>query len=239
MPRIARGLTTAFIFAVTVVLLAQATPQQYLNDAKQALDAIATTGLSQDNAKAMSDLKRDFADLQGAYAAASRAPVVRPPPPAAAGNTAPVSTGQQVMSDWQNKYSAVHTDLILVGDIGGQAKGQLDQFRARLERFYNAALDQSVAAAIAPPPQTPAVQTSACPSVAAPVGREAVSLLDRMQTLVDDALAGKVRSSEAVATSGSKEIREAGQVTIGRASLVEMRAEVAHLKLLLQESSTK
>src|SRR6266849_2487304 len=142
MPRIAPGLTTALVFLAAVVLLAQATPQRYLNDAKNALDSIATSGLKQDHAKQMADLKRDFADLQALYGASSRSA-------AAAGKSTPASTGQQGLSDWQNKYSAVHTDLILVGDIGGQAKGQLDQFRTRLEIFYNAAIAQAIAAATA------------------------------------------------------------------------------------------
>jgi hypothetical protein len=66
-----------------------------------------------------------------------------------------------------------------------------------------------------------------------------VSLLDRMQTIVDDALAGRIPKDRAVATNGSKVLREAGKVSIDRAALDEMRAEIAHLKITLQEASAK
>jgi hypothetical protein len=228
---IARGLTVVGVFAATVGLLAQATPQQYLSDAKQALDSVATNGLKPSDAKPMADLNKDFADLQAAYVAAIGVP-------AAAGATQPVSTGQQGVSDWQGKYSAVETDLIIVGDVGGPVKGQLDQFRASLEKFYNTALDQAIKAS-APPPEAPLVQTSTCPPVAASASHEAVSLLDRVQTIVDDTLNGRVPKDKAVASSGSKELRDAGKVSIDRAALDEILAEVGHLKLLLQDSSAK
>jgi hypothetical protein len=214
-----------------VGLFAQAAPQQYLSDAKQALDSVAPSGLKQDDALQLADLKKDFADLQAAYGASIG-------PPADAGKAPVVSTGQQAVSDWQGKYATVETDLILVGDVGGQAKGQLDQFRASLEMFYNAAVERAINAT-APPPNTPLVQTSTCPQVAPSVSREAVSLLDRVQTIADDTLSGKVPKDEAIATSGSKELREAGKVSVDRAWLDEILADVGHLKLLLQESSAK
>jgi hypothetical protein len=215
--------------AAVVVLGAQGTPRQYLNDAKQALDAISPSGLSQDAAKALTDLKRDFAELQTAFQDSI-------------GATSAAPTRQPLTADWHRKYATVQTDLILADSPSSPAHAKFDEFRSRLEKFNTAAIDQAVTKA------TPSLQTmpipvvtpqATCPPVAPSVSRDAVSLLDRMQTIVDDALAGRIPKDQAVATNGSKVLREAGKVSIDRAALDEMRAEIAHLKITLQEASAK
>jgi hypothetical protein len=73
----------------------------------------------------------------------------------------------------------------------------------------------------------------------------ALMLLDRMQTLIDEALSGKkpAKKSEAggVATSGtvnngsaSSGIQGSGKVMMDRAALDEIRAEIAQIKTMLQ-----
>src|SRR5229473_1893932 len=96
----ALGLTSVCVFAATVGLLAQATPQQYLSTAKQALDSVGASSLKPADAKPMADLKKDFADLQAAFVATIGVP-------ASAGTARPISAGQQGVSDWQSKYAAV------------------------------------------------------------------------------------------------------------------------------------
>src|ERR1700736_4869759 len=96
---ITRALIAA-VSAAVVVLGAQGTPQQYLNDAKQALDAISPTGLSPDAGKALTDLKPDFPELQTAFQDSIGAISAAP-------------TRQPLTADWQRKYATVQTDLIL------------------------------------------------------------------------------------------------------------------------------
>jgi predicted NBD/HSP70 family sugar kinase len=68
------------------------------------------------------------------------------------------------------------------------------------------------------------------PSAPPPASREAIVLLDRIQALVDEALAEKNR---AVGTTG-KTSDKPGKVTIDRAALDEIRAEVSQLKTMLE-----
>jgi hypothetical protein len=217
-------LTAIFVLAAAVVVGGQANPQQYLNDARSALDSVPTTGLSEDNAKTLADVRRDFASLETAYRAPEKAPSR--------------SAAQQASSDWQRVYAAVQTDLILATDTRGPGKGRFDRFQAALEKFYNAAIDRAIASATAPQPQTTSVST-ACPSVAPSVAAEATVLLDRIQTLVDDALNGKATGDPVAAKSGVKELREAGRVSIERTALDEILAEVGMLRLMLQSTSAK
>jgi len=97
-----------------------------------------------------------------------------------------------------------------------------------------------------PPQSVPPVPTGSSPAEPAPSIRSsdletALTLLDRIDTVVDaarkDALTTKPR---AVATSGEGAVatsREKGasmNVTLDRAALDEIRAEIAQIKLLLQ-----
>ena len=82
-----------------------------------------------------------------------------------------------------------------------------------------------------PTPPTPSSAVVASPS---PDNATALALLDRIQKIIDDTLAGKpFVKGDAVGTSGSLEDK-AGKVTIDRAALDELRAEVSMLKTMLR-----
>jgi len=84
-----------------------------------------------------------------------------------------------------------------------------------------------------PTPTTPNATTPAVPSPTGD-GSTALALLDRIGQIIDDALAERPSSkSGAVATSGSLE-GKAGKVTVDRAALDELRAEVSMLKAMLR-----
>ena len=222
-----RGMTTVLVLAASVGLGAQTTPQQYLTSARQSLDAVSSDGLDSDVVSGIAALRKDFADLQAAYAVAVGGPA------AAAVTQAP---GELGAGDWQSKYALADTDLLLIGDIGGQTSAQLNQFRTNLEKFFNAAVNQAIAN-VAAPTAAPAVpSTAACPQVAESVGREATSVLDRVETIVSDTLDGKAPTGGAVATAGVKDVRDAGRVSADRAALDEILTELTHLKLILQTS---
>ena len=99
------------------------------------------------------------------------------------------------------------------------------------------------------PTPTPTTPDAAAPTVrqADPDRKTALMLLDRIASLIDEALEGTSgtsgtsgksgksdkSSSKAVGTSGSL-VEKAGKVTVDRAALDEIRAEVAQIKLMLQ-----
>ena len=93
------------------------------------------------------------------------------------------------------------------------------------------------------PTPTPTTPDAAVPTVprADPDRKTALMLLDRIGSLIDEALEGTSgksgksdkSSSKAVGTSGSL-VEKAGKVTVDRAALDEIRAEVAQIKLMLQ-----
>ena len=58
-------------------------------------------------------------------------------------------------------------------------------------------------------------------------------LLDRAAALLDEAIKGRTTKVGAVGTSGSNE--NLGRVVVDRATLDEIRAEIAQVKLLLQD----
>jgi hypothetical protein len=65
----------------------------------------------------------------------------------------------------------------------------------------------------------------------------ALMLLDRMQTLVDDALSGKQASKSskgAVGTTGVSGLESSGKVSVDRAMLAELRSEIAQIRMMLQ-----
>ncbi|OLD13960.1 MAG: hypothetical protein AUJ01_14665 [Acidobacteria bacterium 13_1_40CM_3_65_5] len=96
------------------------------------------------------------------------------------------------------------------------------------------------------PTPTPTTPDAAAPTVrqADPDRKTALMLLDRIGSLIDEALEGTSgtsgtsgksdkSSSKAVGTSG-RLVEKAGKVTVDRAALDEIRAEVAQIKLMLQ-----
>lgn len=71
-------------------------------------------------------------------------------------------------------------------------------------------------------------------SIATPIDTGvAAALLERMQTLVDDLIAGRrPQQNGPVGTSGS--FGDAGKVSVDRPTLVELRSEITQLRLMLQ-----
>ena len=109
-----------------------------------------------------------------------------------------------------------------------------------------------------PTPEQPPVagQPRPAPAISQPTGIQppdvaakdvdhsaALVLLDRMQALIDEALSGKkpTKKPAAVGTSGtanngsaSSGLSGSGKVTLDRAALDEIRAEIAQIKTMLQ-----
>jgi len=105
--------------------------------------------------------------------------------------------------------------------------------------ILNDALAQT---AVQPPqaqtsPATPAQPPTEPPSNQ-PIVRDsdhgtALMLLDRVATLLDETVKGRSTKTGPVATSGSNE--NLGRIVVDRATLDEVRAEIAQVKLLLQD----
>ena len=91
-----------------------------------------------------------------------------------------------------------------------------------------------------PTPTTPNAAARTVPQ-ADPDRKTALMLLDRIESLVDEALEGPSvksgksdkSSSKPVGTGGSL-VEKAGKVMVDRAALDEIRAEVAQIRLMLQ-----
>jgi len=252
-----------FIFALMVVALAVSSsaqaqtvhPEELLNDATQLLGTL-TTGQSAGGSQ-IATLKQDFADFASAYLAG-------PVPPATGTPGAVGTSGRpDANGDWRAKYQRVESDLTtLLGPVGGAPsplaaqldpgiRKRLEDVRSRLQTFYAATLGQANgnpvahtgvaqpgaanAPAAAPPvaptaeaPQTPA-QPPAAPGTASPPQPNgapppqidtqwgsALALLDRMQRILDDA------------------IKQPGKISLDRAGIDEMRAEVAQIRAMLR-----
>jgi cytoskeletal protein RodZ len=85
------------------------------------------------------------------------------------------------------------------------------------------------------PTETPVNPSTSLPSID-PDRKTALVLLDRIDKLIEEALqdqSGKKSKSGAVGTSGSLE-EKAGKVIVDRATLDEILAHVAQIKMMLQ-----
>jgi hypothetical protein len=140
-------------------------------------------------------------------------------------------------TEWRAKYTMVdNTVLGLIGsttnaapsdggtpgaatgvaNLDATVRGQLQEFRSQLQMFYARQMGQA-------PQPTPSTTSNG-----------ADVLLDRMASIIDDALAGRPGTSRAVGTSGAKgSLASAGMVTIERQQLDEIRAEIAQLRAML------
>ena len=83
--------------------------------------------------------------------------------------------------------------------------------------------------------QAPAPTPSAPPSSIDTDHGTALMLLDRVAAVLDAAISGKKTKTGAVGTSGSDD--GTAKVVVDRAALDEMRAEIAHIRLLLKNES--
>ena len=231
----------------------QIRPEESLNEATQLLGTITAAPGATD--RRIAALKEDFTDFAATYLAAP----VRP----ATATTGAVGTSgrsEDARGDWRAKYQRVEADLAaLLGPVGGtqpaaaasldpDARARLERVRSRLQMFYAATLGQpggnpvahtastqtsaAVAQAPARPPVAPtaeapqttradagqaarSTQRTAPPEVDSQWG-SALAMLDRMQRILDDA------------------IKDSGKVTIDRAAIDELRAEIAQVRTLLR-----
>jgi hypothetical protein len=212
----------AFVLLCAVPVAAQpvATPQMHLDRARQILDGVAVP-LQTDEGKKLATLKEHFAELATMYLLpASR-------PDAASSVAAPVGTTGTAPSDkadWRPKYRVVENDLD--GLIAASsARDQLEDFRRELRMFYAGTMGQpgAISGGASPsgaalPAQAPAA-AAAMPRVETEFGT-ALALIDRMQRILDEA---------------AKD--EMGKVSLDRANIDELRAELAQIRTILEARS--
>jgi hypothetical protein len=253
-----------FSSAIVVVTLAlsssvdarQIRPEDSLNEATQ---LVGQLNAPQAGGEQIAALKQDFTDFASAYLAAPSASTPATATPGAVGT----GGRADARNDWRAKYQRVESDLTaLLGPAGGSAppaaaapldpdtRARLEGIRRRLQIFYAATLGQpdgnpvahtgapqpraadapaTAGVPIAPTAQAPQTMRSESPSAAgagagssgsspqvdAPFGTE-VAMLDRMQRILDDA------------------IKEPGKISLDRASIDELRAEIAQIRTVLQ-----
>ena len=197
-----------------------------LDGARRALDRVNGSSLSGEAATKFAELRRNFSDLATATGSSAVGAGSTPQP-------------GQMGTEWRAKYTMVdNTVLGLIGsstnaapsdavgtpgagtgvaNLDATVRGQLQEFRSQLQMFYARQMGQA--------PQ-PAPSTTS---------NGADVLLDRMASIIDDALAGRPGTSRAVGTSGTKgSLASAGMVTIERQRLDEIRAEIAQLRAMLK-----
>src|ERR1700676_4833576 len=220
-----------------------------LNEARLTLDPLpAAAGAS---AGPLADLRRDCESLHSMYLGAGGAAASSGGGPAGSVGTTGTNAGRAVGSagstgsaraaDWRAQYSVVNSDIAALmaapaGNAGvgtanaevGSLRVSLQELRTRLERFSSLAggpIPTAVSAAAAPSPSPSTV--SAQPSeVTAPAktNAEAAMLLQRMQVLLSHQQSDDGRS-----------LKLAGKVTMNRADVDEILAEIRDLTLLLQQ----
>jgi hypothetical protein len=228
-----------------------------LSEARLTLDTLpAATGAT---AGALGDLRRDFESLQSMYVAQNPATGT----PAAAGSRRGVgaadssagrptgavgtagthavrsvgtagSTGSVTSADWRAQYAVVNADIAALmtaptANAGvGSLRVALQELRTRLERFYTSTAGPTptpVASANPPSPPSPSTVTARPLEVPAPsqTNAEATMLLQRMQQLLSHQESDDGRS-----------LKSAGKVTMNRADVDEILAEIRDLTLMLQ-----
>ena len=233
----------------------QVNPAESLNQATQMLAAVPSApsgGVEQ-----IAALRTDFADFASAYLAGPATPAT------GTAGAVGTSGRSDAPVDWRAKYQRVEADLAaLLGPVGGGAasvtldpetRARLDGVRSQLRMFYAATMSQPDGNPIAhtgapqtsstgapatpgPPvaptgeaPQTPSAQAAAStPSTPAtpPAGNRnsqvdtewgtALAMLDRVERILNDAT------------------KEPGKINIDRASIDEIRAEIAQVKTMLR-----
>jgi hypothetical protein len=249
------ALVAAALAAGFPVQAQQVHPEEALTQAAQLVGQLTPPPSAGEQIAA---LKQDFTDFASAYLAASGAQATGTPGAVGTGGR----TDQR--PDWRVRYQRVEADLAaLLGPVGvaspsaGAARdpdtrARLESVRSRLEIFYAATLNQPdgnpVAHTGAPPaaaedtppaprapvaptaqaPQTMRSESTAAAASSAPAATNdtvaqvdtpfgtALAMLDRIQRILDDA------------------IKDPGKLSIDRAKIDEMRAEIAQIRTLLQ-----
>jgi hypothetical protein len=220
-----------------------------LNEARLTLDTLpAAAGAS---AGALADLRRDFESLQSMYLSAGGAAAPSGGGPAGAVGTTGTNSGRAVGSagstgsarapDWRAQYSVVNSDIAALmaapaGNAGvgtanaevGSLRVSLQELRTRLERFSSLAGGPTLTpvSSAAAPSQTPSTVSAQPSEVTAPAktNAEAAMLLQRMQLLLSHQESDDGRS-----------LKLAGKVTMNRADVDEILAEIRDLTLMLQQ----
>ena len=242
-------------------VLAQATAQEPLTQARQLLGTIAAPPQSE-SGRLIAVLKRDFTDFAATYLTRpSNVPV---------GTTGAVGTTGVAapQADWRAKYRQVEADLAaLLGPASGAqpssggvaldpaTRSQLETVRSHLQLFYAATMSapdanpvahtgvpqttQAQAPAATRPPVAPTAEAPQTPPAASaqpaagaagsPPGAVnhgmpqvetdlgmALTLLDRMQRILDDATA------------------DPGKVKLTRGDIDEIRAEIQQIRSMLR-----
>ena len=211
-----------------------------LAEAKQALDAVSMpTG---DAANWLANLRRDFQELQAAFVAQSSKPAAAATLPGSSvtGETTAVSVGSspqpvgtsgttsrpESAMDWRTRYSVVDGDLIVLlgpsgvasprGSVALDATTQepLLAFRSKLEQFYATALGQT--------PSSPGTR-----ELPQPQDHGDSALFDRVERILNEALARENDTG----------LGSAGKVTMSRADVNEILANLAQLKTALRAAS--
>jgi hypothetical protein len=232
--------------------------QPSLNEAREALTALpaATEG-------ALDDLRRDFESLRSMFAAQNTGTEAAAagegrgtthdaskgaPSGVKGAGVAGTSglPGSAAANDWRPQYALVNSDLSALwaatgcdsDAVKGNLRVSIKEFRERLENFRVSA--QGPALASAPPATAPPYQSSSSPSQssssvtaqpseapsptrAAP-NTEAIGLLQRVHELL-----GHYHDD------GGRNLKLAGKVTMERADIDEIAAEVQELELMLQK----
>ena len=206
-----------------------ATPESYLTEATRLLANLAASA-SADTVKAIAPLRADFDDLASAYLAQTkRAAGVEGAIGTSGTSSAP--TDARSGGDWRNLYATVERDFTAVlPRINGDARRQMELAHQNLQLFYTATLGPAPGAnpvahtgadGVAPTaaaPQTAPIQPA--PGSVDPDRATILMLLERIEKLAADPLnAGKD-----------------GKVTIDRAALDEIVAEIAQIKTMLRRN---
>jgi hypothetical protein len=233
--------------------------QEHLNAAADALNGIDPSTLTGDAAAGVAAVRRDFQqmrialsnpasaniDWRAAYAAVERdlAGLIGPPTIAGAPASAPAPNPPRL-------------DAVTSGSLA-LFRGSLELFNTSMtaetptggSTLAPSGAASSAAPVIPPPPAGTPSPASAQPRVTAPMGAPpqgeadasgAAALLDRIEAIVGSALANRPTPApnDAVGTSGEKpgvdKKSTAGRVTVDRAALDEILAEVQQLKVMLR-----
>ena len=241
--------------------------QQQLQNARAALNAIDNRVVSGETARRLQTLRQDFAALETSFNEQmlnGPAGATAPGAMSAAGEKDWRVRYSSVESDVRDLIGTDPAEAVGgqppatgAADLDPRMREQLQQFRTALQTFYAGTLGPSQPNAVSQPPAAPAaaVPTETAPQIPTPTGTPAAApaadlhqssdvtaLLNRIETIVNDALKSTPATSSAktatpVGTTGTITVAGAAsnKVTIDRDKLDEIRAEVQQLKVILKK----
>lgn len=213
----------------------QMSPQSQLDEASRALESINAASLTGDAAARVAAVRNEFNDLRAAY-----------------GTGAPTSPGAP---DWHAKYTALDKDLgdLAGGSVAPTVRAAVQDFRTHVQTFYASTLGRpgsQMPGAATTGTSIPSANPGAPPAAAAPAPSSdngAGALLDRITDVIDQSLGHSPANPDGAksGTPGAKGTTgvlpgvssksAAGKVSVDRAALDEIRAEVEQLKIMLRQ----